>query len=198
MKIHSGDREFGNREGDFLAGRSGWRATFPKADLAEPPAENWVKACGMKSHLVSRLLPAVMLALAFPGCNTFKSRAREKSATFDALPNEAQQRLRRGEIDIGDTHDMVYIALGQPDERRETITSDGGQETWIYRTYWQQYEGTAWAGWRRVVVPASNGRGYIIFHEPVSRDVYSARADDVIRVTLARGVVRAVEQQIKR
>lgn len=152
----------------------------------------------MKSQLLIRLLALALLGLTFSGCNTFKSRAREKSETFDALPAEAQQRLQRGKIDIGDTQDMVYIALGQPDERRETITADGGQETWIYRTYWQQYEGTAWAGWRRVIVPAANGRGYVIFHEPVSRDVYSTRADDVIRVTLSRGVVQAVEQQVRR
>ena len=77
-------------------------------------------------------------------------------------------------------------------------TNDGQRETWVYRSYWQQYEGTAWLGYRRVIVPAQNGRGYVIFHEPVSRDVYSTHVDDVIRVSMERGVVQAVEQQARR
>lgn len=153
----------------------------------------------MKTINSIHVLSLTMLAtLLLAGCNTFQSRAREKSETFDSLPADTQQRLQRGKIDLGDTQDMVYIALGLPDERRQTTTSDGVQETWIYRTYWQQYEGQVWAGWRRIVVPNPTGRGYMIFHEPVSRDVYSTRADDVIRVTMSRGVVQAVEQQVRR
>ncbi len=89
---------------------------------------------------------------------------------------------------------MVYIALGQPDEKRTTTTNDGVRETWIYRTYWQQYEGSAWLGYRRIIVPRANGRGYAIFHEPVRRDVYSTHADEVIRVTFDRDAVATVEQ----
>lgn len=146
------------------------------------------------------LAAAALLAggLALAGCNTFASRARERSATFESLDPGTQQRLQQGRIDIGDTADMVYIALGQPDQRRTVATPDGQEETWIYRAYWQQYEGQAWLGYRRVIVPAPNRRGYVIYHEPVTRDVYSTHADDVIRVTMARGVVQSVEQQFRR
>lgn len=89
---------------------------------------------------------------------------------------------------------MVYIALGAPDERRDIATADGTQTVWVYRTYWQQYEGTAWLGYRRVIVPANNGRGYVIFHEPVTQDVYRTHVDDRIRVTLNNGIVQSVEQ----
>ncbi|MEO5961264.1 MAG: hypothetical protein ABIR80_19315, partial [Opitutaceae bacterium] len=129
------------------------------------------------------------------GCDTFQSRAREKSATYESLPAGTQERLQRGAINVGDTPDMVYIALGHPDEKRQTTTPDGTRETWIYRTYWEQYEGTAWVGWRRIIVPAANGRGYAIFHEPVRREVYSTRVDEVIRVVLDRGAVVSVDQQ---
>lgn len=143
-------------------------------------------------------LAAGCAALALAGCNTFQSRAREKSATYESLDAGTQQRLQRGTIDVGDTQDMVYIALGQPDERRTITTGDGQHDMWIYKTYWQQYEGTAWLGYRRVIVPANNGRGYVIFHEPVSREVYSTHVDDVIRVAMQRGVVQSVEQQSRR
>ncbi len=90
---------------------------------------------------------------------------------------------------------MTYIALGHPDENREVSNADGTQLIWIYKTYWPQYEGTAWVGWRRMIVPASNGRGYVVFHEPVTQDLYRTRVDEVIRVAFANGVVSSVEQQ---
>jgi len=139
---------------------------------------------------IAALAGAVCLA----GCNSFQSRAEEKAAIFDTLPAATQQRLERGVIRVGDTQDLVYIALGYPDETREVTNADGTQPLWIYKTYWQQYEGTAWAGWRRLIVPAANGRGYVVFHEPVTRDIYRTRVDEVIRVAFANNVVSSVEQ----
>lgn len=129
------------------------------------------------------------------GCDTFKARSNEKSEVFDSLPTATQKRLERGKINVGDTQDMVYIALGHPDETREISTADGEQPVWVYKTYWQQYEGTAWVGWHRVIVPAANGRGYVVFHEPVTQDIYRTRVDEVIRVAFSRNMVSAVEQQ---
>ena len=143
---------------------------------------------------LSLAVTAVAVSL-FAGCNTFQSRARQMSGVYDQLPASEQQRLERGAINVGDTPEMVYIALGNPDERRDILTADGTQTMWAYKSYWQQYEGTAWLGYRRVIVPARNGRGYVIFHEPVTQDVYRTHVDDVIRVTFANGVVQQVEQQ---
>jgi len=103
--------------------------------------------------------------------------------------------LKHGAINVGDNADMVYIALGNPEEKRSVTTNDGTHDMWIYRTYWQQYEGSAWVGWHRWIVPAANGRGYVIYHEPVTQDLYSTRVDETIRVTFDRnGVVQTVEQ----
>jgi hypothetical protein len=143
-------------------------------------------------------LPLTLAALGlslFAGCNTFQSRARQMSGVYDQLPASEQQRLQRGAINVGDTPEMVYIALGNPDERRDILTADGSQTVWSYKSYWQQYEGTAWLGYRRVIVPARNGRGYVVFHEPVTQDVYRTHVDEQIRVTFANGFVQQVEQQ---
>ena len=145
--------------------------------------------------LVSLPVAALALMVGLAGCNTFEKRAEEKSETFDALSASTQKRLERGKIKVGDTQDMTYIALGHPDETREVSNADGTQLIWIYKTYWQQYEGTAWVGWRRMIVPASNGRGYVVFHEPVTQDLYRTRVDEVIRVAFANGTVSSVEQQ---
>lgn len=142
------------------------------------------------------LLPLSLLAisLGLGGCDTFNKRANEKSEVFDTLPAATQKRLERGKINVGDSEDLVYIALGNPDEKRQVSRSDGTESVWIYRSYWEQYEGTAWVGWRRVIVPAAGGRGFAVFHEPVTQDVYRTRVDEVIRVTFKGGVVTTVDQ----
>jgi len=148
-----------------------------------------------------RIIPALGLAaltvafLLTTGCNTFKARADEKSETFDSLSSATQRRLERGKINVGDTHDMVYIALGNPDEKREITTANGQERSWIYKSYWQQYEGTAWTGWHRVIVPAANGRGYLVYHEPMARDLYRTHIDEVIRVNFGGETVNSVDQQ---
>ena len=141
------------------------------------------------------VLPLLLCAIALSGCNTFRARAREKAEVYQSLPQDTRQRLQHGQINIGDSQDMVYIALGYPDEVRQISTPQGVETVWIYRTYWQQYEGTAWVGWHRVIVPLRNGRGFAVFHEPVTTDVYSTHADETIRVTFDRGVVSSVVQR---
>jgi hypothetical protein len=135
-------------------------------------------------------LLAMVIGLA--GCNSFNARARQMAATYESLPPDAQERLQRGAINVGDTPDMVYIALGNPDERRDIQTADGTQTVWVYKAYWDQYQGTAWMGYRRVFVPTR--RGYAIYHEPVTQDIYRTHAEDRVRITFNNGVVSTVEQ----
>jgi hypothetical protein len=160
----------------------------------------WLLSNGsMKPRPISLAWAVAALALLVTaGCNSFDARARQMSGVYQSLPPSEQQRLERGAINVGDTPEMVYIALGNPDERREVLNADGRQTTWIYKSYWQQYEGTAWLGYRRVVMPARSGRGYVIYHEPVTQDVYRTRVDELIRVSFANGVVSQVEQENRR
>jgi hypothetical protein len=129
----------------------------------------------------------------FAGCNTFEHRAEQKSETFNALDAATQQRLKQGNIDVGDTPDMVYIALGVPDAKRQRVTSDGRELVWVYRTYYQDYEGSALVGYRRYFVPVGPRR-YVVHFEPVRSDIYSEHSEENIRVTFVNGHVSAVEQ----
>jgi hypothetical protein len=137
-------------------------------------------------------LATLSAGLLLAGCDTFESRAREKSETYNSLPPNTQQRLERGTVNPGDTEDMVYIALGDPDEQRDVTSTDSKRSIWIYRTYWQQYEGSAWVGWHRVIVRTP--RGYAIYHEPITQSVYRTHIDEIIRVTFVDGKVTTVEQ----
>jgi len=149
----------------------------------------------MKCYIPSRLALAVgvLLLCVTSGCDTFESRAHEKSEVFESLPPTDQKRLENGIIHVGDTEDMVYIALGRPDAKRIIDTADGKRSVWSYQSYWQEYAGTEWVGWHRRIVRGP--RGFVIFHEPVRADLYRTHAEERIRVTFIDGKVVAVDQQ---
>ena len=83
------------------------------------------------------LRPAFMLMFAAlslqAGCSTIESRIEEQADLFATLPPDTQERLRAGGIAIGDTKDMVYIALGQPDGRFSRTDATGiVYDIWSY------------------------------------------------------------------
>lgn len=89
-----------------------------------------------------RLIPApsalasLTLLLAAAGCATSVAhRIEEKSALFANLPAHVQESLREGNIGVGYSPDLVYIALGSPTEKETRETSEGPVEVWIYRRY---------------------------------------------------------------
>ena len=134
------------------------------------------------------------LALTLAGCDTFDKRSKEKASTFEALAPEEREKLRRGVIEVGNTPDMVYIALGRPDEARETTTAEGRESTWIYNTYHQEYEGNINTGYRRILLYDPVLKRYTVFYEPVYTDVYSHHEEEHIRVVFRNGRVAIIEQ----
>jgi hypothetical protein len=145
------------------------------------------------SHLL-RLVGAALLLLTVTGCNTFERRAQERAATFNQLDAPTRERLKQREIFVGDTFDMVYIALGAPDEKRERVTAEGSETTWIFNQYWQEYHGDRLVGYQRYVVYNPRTRSYIVYYEPVRRSIYSERVEERLRVFFRNGQVTAIEQ----
>lgn len=146
----------------------------------------------MKTSLFTvGLMLAVGAGLA--GCNSFDSRAKEKAYVFNDLSPEVRQRLKAGEIHVGDSTDMVYIALGKPTDRLRKTTADGETSTWLYKSYDRDYEGEAFVGYRRHVVYDRLTRTYRVYHQPVTASVYSERQDDRFRVTFKDGQVTEIE-----
>lgn len=148
----------------------------------------------IRSWFIFSILTAA--SVLFSGCSTFKGRAEEKSTVFNSLDPETQARLKEGNIHVGDTPDMVYIALGVPDSRRQRLTSDGRELIWIYKTYYQDYQGTELVGYRRYFVPVAPRR-YVVHYEPIRRDVYDERSEEHMRITFVNGHVTTVEQAQK-
>lgn len=148
----------------------------------------------MKSHLQLPALLAATAAFLLAGCSTFESRSQEKAAVFNSLDTSTQQRLKKGELSIGDTADLVYIALGNPDERSAKTTADGETMTWVYNVYWQEYAGSVMSGYRRFVVYDKASKRYVVYYEPVRTDIYQQRVDERIRVEMKNGRVSSVEE----
>lgn len=140
------------------------------------------------------LLLVSLAAMLWSGCDTFDRRAQEKAATFERLSPEERAKLKRGEIEIGNSPEMVYIALGRPDQKRESATAKGHEMVWTYNTYSREYEGNVRTGYRRYVVWDPQLRRYIVFHEPVYADVYSEHSEENIRVKFVDGKVVEIEQ----
>lgn len=77
-------------------------------------------------------LVALAAAVLFAGCATPESRIKKHPEMFNAFSPEVQERVRRGEIRVGDTKDMVYIAFGHPNRVYQRRTTNEALEVWAY------------------------------------------------------------------
>lgn len=139
------------------------------------------------------LLFAVLL-ITLAGCSTIDSRIREKQAAFDALPPAARAEIRRGQVGVGFTPDMVYMAIGKPDEIRERVDPAGQESVWKYNMYYDRYVGSVRAGYRRWVRWDPRINAYRIYDEPIDASVYQPVRETYIRVTFRDGKVTAIDQ----
>jgi hypothetical protein len=142
----------------------------------------------------AHLLPTLLLfwAALAAGCSTFQGRATEKAAVFGALDPATQARLKDGRLQPGDTVDMAYIALGEPDEKRDQLTAEGSAVVWIYHTYWRDYQGEEVVGYQPVR-PGSPKAGPPLY-APVTHSVYQDREEEYLRVTFKDGKVTVIER----
>ncbi len=132
--------------------------------------------------------------VALSGCVNFESRALEKAAVFASLDDATKARLQAKEIRVGDTADMVYVALGKPTEKEEKISAGGRTGTWIYSAYWQEYQGTRLVGYRRGVVYNAASKSYHVFYTPDYQPIYTPRVEDRLRIIFEGDRVSVVEQ----
>jgi hypothetical protein len=145
----------------------------------------------MKSRF---LIPLIALASLLAGCSTIDSRIKENPALFASLDPQTQADIRKGGVQIGYTMDIVYIALGKPDETSERVTSAGRETIWIYTTTYEEYAGTAHVGYRRVFVRNPRTGATSVYLEPVYSDLYQDRTEERIRIIFRDGRVVAIEQ----
>lgn len=128
------------------------------------------------------------------GCQTVEDRIQEKPEVFARLDVATQDKIKQGIIELGYTEDMVYLALGKPDQRRESMNAAGKTTTWIYNTYYERYDGTRFAGYYRSLYYDPYLRAYRVYYRPQYADVYAQEKEERIRVVFTDGKVTSLEQ----
>ncbi|HNC24060.1 MAG TPA: hypothetical protein PLU52_07635 [Opitutaceae bacterium] len=128
------------------------------------------------------------------GCSTINSRIKEKAPVFAALDAATQAKLQRGVIELGYTPDMVYIALGAPDEKHERQTPKGKTEVWSYLTTYHEFAGTGLVGYEPVVVHNPRTGARYVYLDPVYSDMYREFTQEDMRIVFHDGHVVAIEQ----
>lgn len=78
-------------------------------------------------------LVVLFLLLTLAACSGLNSRIKKDQALYDSWPVQTQERLKQGDVRIGDTQEMVRIALGDPDETTVRITEKNKYLVWAYK-----------------------------------------------------------------
>jgi hypothetical protein len=86
------------------------------------------------------------------------------------------------------------VALGKPDQKRESAGPAGKTVTWIYNTYYQRYDGSQFAGYHRRVYYDPLLKTYRVYYRPVFAEVYSEETEERIRIVFKDGKVAVIEQ----
>lgn len=128
------------------------------------------------------------------GCQTVESRIKEKPEVFANADLATQEKITQGIIELGFTEDQVYLALGQPDQKRESRTENGRRVTWAYNTYYDRYDGTSFAGYHRSVYYDPYLRAYRMYYRPVFADTYTHEKEERIRIVFEDGRATVIEQ----
>jgi hypothetical protein len=89
----------------------------------------------MKTSIRIMILPAVLIAACLSGCSTPESRIRQNPELFAQIPPAQQELIRKGEVALGFTAEMVRLALGEPDRFADRRDREGASEVWSYVTY---------------------------------------------------------------
>ncbi len=147
----------------------------------------------MNHRLVRLLLLATTLGF-LAGCQTVDDRIKEKPEVFASVDAVTQDKIKQGIIEIGYTEDMVYLALGKADQKRESLSAAGKTTTWIYNTYYERYDGTRFAGYHRSVYFDPYIKAYRFYYRPVYAETYAQEKEERIRVVFKDGKATTIEQ----
>jgi len=141
-------------------------------------------------------LLALVAGLLTAGClsdaQLFGRRNAARPEIMRELPLEDQARLRRGEIAVGDTTQMVWLAQGEPTRVRQRVTAGQTNMVWSY-SFQMPNNGGVYPSMAWRPVPLSNGRvGWM--ESPVWAGGADTHEVEYLRVEFANQRVVVVER----
>lgn len=131
-----------------------------------------------------------MVIVFVAGCSTPQSRARSHAELMANLTPEERALVEAGEIDLGFTQEMVFVALGEPDRKYSERTAEGESLVWAYHD--QGVLSGLSLGVGTSVGRSSRGTGY---GGGVSVGTGGrSRAEETMRVVFEEGRVTGIEE----
>ncbi len=79
-----------------------------------------------------RALAALLAVATLAACAGPEARIRRHKDVFATCPPETQEAIKRGQVQVGMTPEMVQLAAGNPDTKLDSRTAAGTQQTWIW------------------------------------------------------------------
>jgi hypothetical protein len=150
----------------------------------------------MKTKICSAIL-ALAAAAALAGCASTTSRINANPQLFASIAPANQELIRKGQIALGFTPDMVLLALGKPDIVAQRTDANGTSEMWRYQSIDNKgstvvYMGGGWGGWGGWGGPAfypysMRGWGWNAWNYPSWG--WSTTLSDFLRVSFRNGRV---------
>jgi len=133
-----------------------------------------------------------LISLALLGCGTTtSSRIKQKQSVFDAYPSDVQERVKKGQVRVGDNEDLVYMAWGKPDHKYDRTTKSAPSEIWAYSDYKSTPERQRVAGEFRYRDSKGQWR---TAHDDIWVDVDVRHEYDAKRAEFQNGTVISIEE----
>jgi len=144
-----------------------------------------------RSWFVTSLLLILILAGCLNPQHFRERRISENQQTFNSFSQDTQAKLRAGQIDIGFSQQMVYIAWGKADRIYSRVTDKGEVTVWAYTSTRLRTE----SSWISVPVRVINKDGKsVIRYRRIWVDKDRREEYTVARVEFTDGSVSAIEQ----
>ena len=141
-------------------------------------------------YRICMLLFTTMTALLLTGCTaTVESRIAQRQEVFDAFPESVQDRIRRGQIRLGDSKDAVWMVYGEPRHKSRRLDKTGISEAWTYQILGYNSDNVGPRGIRTVYIDTRNGRRATYFIDNTPEYEWK----EVLRVEFCDGHVTSVQ-----
>jgi hypothetical protein len=140
---------------------------------------------------MKRVVLLGLAVAALTGCQSPATRIAQNPGALANVDPATEAQIRRGEIAVGFTPEMVRLAMGAP-LRIDAARDSGGGETWLYRDRPRNPNDFVRAGYRRRVEFDPVRRSNVIITEPVDDRAFPQLRTHSIYVDFREGRVAAI------
>ncbi len=132
--------------------------------------------------------------LGMVGCATpsIEDRIAQKPVLFSSMPIYLQERIRKGDLRVGDTADSFWFYLGSPQQKIIRETKTGKTEIWIYKQTVFEDSGSAY---KPAIYYRTTDHGQVMRSQTYVYDpTLNTKEIEVYRIEFVKGFATLVEK----